>query len=97
MRHPGTKKSSVLLSVQTQWQVLTSNAALSGDVLFIRGARGRVLDVTVGKSYTDRGIRNGQHDFFGVTLSIPMCDKSLRGKKGGGSLGRSPASRSVSY
>ena len=67
------------LSVQTQWQVLTSNAALSGDVLFIKGARGRALDVTVGKSYIDRGIRNDQHDFFGATPSIPMCDKSPRG------------------
>ena len=27
-------------SVETQWQVLTSNAALSGDVLFIKGAFG---------------------------------------------------------
>ena len=68
-------------SVETQWQVLTSNAALSGDVLFIKGAFGEALDVSVGASYDDRGIRKDSHDFFGVALSIPMSDKNPRGQK----------------
>ena len=65
----------------TQWQVKTSNAALSGDVLFIKGAVGDAIDVSVGASYKDRGIRKDQHDFFGVAFSIPMCDKNPRGQK----------------
>ena len=70
------------LSVQTQWQVKTSNAQLSGDVLFIKGAHGRQLDVHVGYSYDDRGVRPDSHDFFGTELSIPMCDVgSPRGKR----------------
>ena len=68
-------------SVETQWQVVTSNAARSGDVLFIKGAFGQALNVSVGASYVDRGIRNDTHDFFGVALSIPMSDKNLRGQK----------------
>ena len=38
-------------SVETQWQVLTSNAALSGDVLFIKGVFGEAFVVSVGASY----------------------------------------------
>ena len=69
-------------SVEKQWQVLSSNAALSGDVLFIKGAIGESFDVSVGRSYpADRGMRNDAHDFFGVALSIPMCDKEPRGQK----------------
>ena len=69
-------------SVEKQWQVLSSNAALSGDVLFIKGAIGESFDVSVGQSYpADRGMRHDAHDFFGVALSIPMCDKEPRGQK----------------
>jgi len=68
-------------SVETHWQVKTSNGQLSGDVLFIKGAFGESFDVSVGNSYEDRGIRNDQHDFFGVALSIPMFDKEPRGQK----------------
>ena len=68
-------------SVDTQWQVLTSNAARSGDVLFFKGTIGEAFDVTVGKSYQDRGLRRDDHDFFGVALLIPMSDKNPRGQK----------------
>ena len=69
-------------SVQSQWQVKTSNGQLSGDVLFIKGAFGESFDVSVGRSYDDdRGLRNDQHDFFGVALKIPMFDKEPRGQK----------------
>ena len=61
-------------SVETQWQVKTSDAGKSGDVLFIKGAFGEAFDVSVGASYADRGIRKDQHDFFGVALSIPMLN-----------------------
>ena len=68
-------------SVGSQWQVMTSAAARSGDVLFVKGAFGEALNVSVGASYADRGIRNDSHDFFGVALSIPMSDKTQRGQK----------------
>ena len=38
-------------SVATQWQVLTSIAELSGDVLFIKGAFGEAFVVSLGDSY----------------------------------------------
>jgi hypothetical protein len=66
-------------TVENQWQVKTSNAALSGDVLFVKGAFAKAFDVTVGASYADPGLRKDCHDFFGVALSIPMSDKN--GKK----------------
>ena len=75
------QKEAGELSVHTQWQVMTSNAELSGDVLFIKGACGETFDVTVGKSYDDRGMRNDIHDFFGIALQIPMCTKNQRGQK----------------
>ena len=67
--------------VNTQWQVITSNAARSGDLLFLKGAFGHGLDVSVGASYADRGIRRDDHDFFGAALWIPMSDKEPRGQK----------------
>ena len=69
------------LPVETQWQVMTSTAERSGDVLFVKGALGEAFDVSVGVSYDDRGMRNDSHDFFGVALSIPMTDKNPRGQK----------------
>ena len=75
------QKDAGELSVHTQWQVMTSNAELSGDVLFVKGACGETFDVTVGKSYDDRGMRNDIHDFFGIALQIPMCTKNQRGQK----------------
>ena len=57
-------------SVATQWQVMTSNAARSGDVLFIKGAFGEALDVSVGAAYAARHPQ-------GPALS----DKDPRGQK----------------
>ena len=64
--------------VDSQWLVLTANAGLSGDVLFLKGAGGHALDVDVGKSYEDRGVRNDDHDFFGVAMAIPMTEQKPR-------------------
>ena len=60
----------------TQWHTQTSSAALSGDVLFVRGCDSQPFDVTIGQSYKDRGMRRDCHDFFGVTLSVPLCRSS---------------------
>ena len=36
------------------------------------GAFLNLLDVPIGASYKDRGVRNDSHDFFGVTVSVPL-------------------------
>ena len=54
------------------WHTEASNAAKSGDVAFVRGAASKAWDVTIGFSYEDRGMRNDQHDFFGMTLKVPL-------------------------
>ena len=54
------------------WHVQTSNAALSGDVAFIRGTSSEAFDISIGASYTDRGMRPDSHDFFGVKLKMPL-------------------------
>ena len=58
--------------VLTQWHTQTSDAALSGGVAFVRGCESQAFDVTIGRSYKDRGIRQDCHDFFGVTISVPI-------------------------
>ena len=69
-------------NVLNQWHTQTSSAALSGDVAFVRGCESQAFDVTIGRSYQDRGIRNDSHDFFGVTIAVPLFtmppDKKLR-------------------
>ena len=70
---------------------------------FIKGAFGEALDVSVGASYADRGIRKDCRDFFGVALSIPMSDKNPRGQKrqqvsaGGATQPASKEQRQVPY
>ena len=54
------------------WQIQTSNAGLAGDILFVKGTTSTTFDVSIGKSYADRGIRKDAHDFFGVTLHMPL-------------------------
>ena len=59
------------------WQVHDSEQGLSGDILFVKGANTTSFDIPIGASYTDKGMRNDQHDAFGVTLVIPCripCD-----------------------
>jgi len=57
---------------RTHWHTQTSSEALSGDVAFVRGSGSEAFDVTIGASYKDRGVRNDSHDFFGVTVSVPL-------------------------
>ena len=54
----------------TRWHIETSNAALFGDVAFIRGTAPKAFDVSIGRSYKDRGVRHDQHDFFGNMLRM---------------------------
>ena len=56
----------------TQWHTQTSSAGLSGGVAFVRGCDSEAFDVTIDQSYKDYGMRNDCHDFFGVTVSVPL-------------------------
>ena len=59
-------------NLQEHWHTETSNVALSGDVAFVKGAASKAWDVTIGASYLDRGMGKDQHDFFGMTLKVPL-------------------------
>ena len=48
---------------------------MPGDVAFVKGTTSSVWDVAIGASYKDRGMRNGQHDFFGITFNVPLILK----------------------
>ena len=54
------------------WHTQASNAAKSGDVAFLKGTPSKAWDITIGKSWEDRGMRKDDHDFFGVTLKVPL-------------------------
>ena len=75
-------KGEAMPNMRTQWHTQTSHAARSGDVAFVRGCESEAFDVSIGASYKDRGIRNDIHDFFGVTIAVPLFamppDKKLR-------------------
>ena len=41
----------------SHWHIETSNAGFGGDILFVKGTTSTPFDVSIGKSYEDRGIR----------------------------------------
>jgi hypothetical protein len=55
------------------WHVQAANAGLSGDVAFVTGTHSTVIDISIGHSYEDNGLRGESHDFFGLSLSIPIA------------------------
>ena len=58
--------------LQEHWHTETSNAALSGDVAFIRGTPSEAFEIEIGRSYPNRSIRRDMHDCFGFELRIPL-------------------------
>ena len=56
----------------SQWQVLSTDAALSGDMMFILGGFGEENVVPVGKSFEERGMRPDCHDAVSAHLMIPI-------------------------
>ena len=54
------------------WHIESSNAAKSGDVAFVKGTASKPFDITIGASYSDRGMRHDSRDFFGMTLKVPL-------------------------
>ena len=55
-----------------RWQVLSTDAQLSGDVMFVLGGFGEERTVPIGASFEDRGMRNDVHDAVGAQLMIPI-------------------------
>ena len=49
-----------------------SPKALTGDVAFVKGSIPKVFDVSIGASYHDKGVDNAEHDFFGITIQVPL-------------------------
>ena len=58
------------------WHTEASNAALFGDVAFVRGTASKSWDVSIGASYRDVGMRKDSHDLFGMTLKVPLVQAS---------------------
>jgi len=58
----------------SKWQVLSSEEGLSGDVMFATGCTLEPVSVAIGKSFRDRGMRNGSHDAVAATIRIPWAD-----------------------
>ena len=54
------------------WHTEASNAAKSGDVAFVKGTPSKAWDIPIGASWEDRGMRNDSHDFFAVSLKVPL-------------------------
>ena len=57
------------------WHTEASNAAKSGDVVFVKGAASKSWDVSIGSSYNGRGMSRGQHD-IGMALEVPLVQES---------------------
>jgi len=57
------------------WQVHGTNAQLGGDILFVKGANAALFELPVGASHRDRGVRNDNHDAFGVQIRVKVCKK----------------------
>jgi hypothetical protein len=53
------------------WHVHSTLAARGGDILFVKGANSDFFELPVGASHADRGVRNDDHDSFGVQLRLP--------------------------
>ena len=58
--------------VHTQWHTQASAEGLSGDVAFVLGSSSEQFPICIGSSYEDRGMRNDCHDYFGITVDVPL-------------------------
>ena len=56
----------------SHWQVLSTDAKLSGDMMFILGCFGNEFTVPVGKSFEEFGMRPDCHDAVSAHLMIPV-------------------------
>ena len=56
----------------TTWHPQAATAGLGGDVMLISGSDSIVFDIPIGRNYDDRGMRNDNHDAFGVEVQVPL-------------------------
>ena len=55
---------------RTEWQVHTTTAALSGDLIFTKGAKAESFDLPFGPSHRDWGVRKDSHDAIAIELKV---------------------------
>jgi hypothetical protein len=60
----------------TVWQVFATLAQKGGDIAFVKGANAELFELPVGFSWSDRGVRNDNHDAFGVELAVQVDSAS---------------------
>ena len=51
---------------RTAWHVHATAAGNGGDLIFVKGANASSFELPFGKSHTDRGVRNDDHDAIGI-------------------------------
>ena len=56
----------------SHWQVLSTDAKMSGDMMFIHGCFGEECTVPVGYSFKERGMREDCHDVVSAQLMLPV-------------------------
>ena len=52
------------------WSVHAANAQWRGDIIYVKGAHAKLFELPAGVSHAYRGVRNDQHDAFGVELKL---------------------------
>ena len=57
---------------RTVWQVHATTAALSGDLIFVKGAHAKSFDLPFGASHRDRDIWNDSHDAIAIELRVDV-------------------------
>ena len=67
-----------LANWQTVWQVHATTEALSGDLMFVKGAHAQSFDLPFGHSHRDHGVRNNCHDAIGIELRVPLDSEPPR-------------------
>ena len=55
-----------------QWQVHKSINGRGGDILFVNGATAEIEEISIGASYTDRGMRIDDHDAMCVAIKLKL-------------------------
>ena len=66
---------------RTVWQVHGTTWGLSGDVIFVKGAKAMSFDLPFGKNHRDRGVRNDDHDAICVELRAMVQTEGERPAK----------------
>ena len=65
----------------TVWQVHSTAGQKVGDIAFVKGANCNLIELPVGCSHLDRGVRNDAHDAFALQLSVRITDSRAAKKR----------------